>query len=252
MKKLLILIMALMIGDLYAQSPEVGHLAIAWDVDSDVLTYPVLRGRRGDPYSGTIEGQGTLTAATSVTVDGTAGAFTDIAVDDVIVVTKPTGLSDVVVVVTRASDIQITVDTAVTWAAGTHWRYYKFSAGTADTDGWIDVSGFSGGANITVQYDQGDLVTGLEVRWEAKSAGVDAKPITIYPGDSSDCGGGTLISGVCLFATAGQASRNALIITGEENWSAVRVGVRRSGADTSDAAAARERVSISVAGRGTR
>lgn len=252
MKKLLILIMALMVGDLYAQSPDTAHFAIAWDVDDAAVTYPRLRGQRGDPFGGPIAGPETLTAAGSTTVTSDGGAaFTDVAVDDVLIVTKPDGTADVVVVVTRTSDVEVIVDTAVTWTS-VHWRYYKFSKGTGDTDGWIDVSGFAGGANITVQYDQGDLATGLEVRWEAKTAGVDAKPITIYPGEASDCGGGTLVSGLCRFATAGQASRNALVITGEENWSAVRVGVQRAGADTSDAGANRERVTISVTGRGRR
>lgn len=238
-----------------AQSPESASLAFAYDLDSDTPIYPTLAGKNGDPFGGGIHGTAAIEtsgSSTSVT-ESVAGSnpFAEMAVGDVLLVRRPDGTVDKRVIVTYTDDSNVVVDTAVDWSGGFRFEWYDASFGTAATSGWVDTSRFSGGVKFTIQYEQGDLATGFQYWVECETEGLDPKPNLVYPGETSDCGpGGTLVSNTCQIATAGATtSRVAVVITPEENTGKCRVGIQRNGADTSDAGANIERVSISVTGR---
>lgn len=230
-----------------AEVQKTALMAYNYDVDSATLTYVRMVGTNGDPYGSAISGTGTIkTAGSSTTVtENVAGSnpFTNVGVGDVIDVAPTSSTHNVVTVTARASAASITVDTAVDWSAGYVWKWWDTQTGTTATDGWVSVSGAST-VGITVQYDQGDL-DALKVRFECKGDWPGAAPVILYPGDSSDCGGGTLSAGFCEFATAGITSRITVIDTAPV-FSDCRVGLAFKTTDTSDVGANLEKVTIAI------
>jgi hypothetical protein len=232
------------------------NFGVRYDLDDAALTYCRVTGVGGDPYGAARQVPGKLieTSGSSTTVTAvTAGAlpFADLNVNDIIFVRTSTTNVDMRVVAAKADGDGITVDTAVDWSAGDGFQFtwYDTACGTAATDGWIDMSALSEDKTIEISWDQGDLATGLLWQIECLSGGLDPKPNKVYPGDSSDCGAGALTSGQCLYAVAGvgtTATRDKIWLP--EFESACRVGILRSGNDTSDTTTNREQVSMSVRG----
>lgn len=256
MKKLLTLVALLAVMPALAVAQDVAPIAYAYDLDSAAFVYPKLIGRNGDPFGGAIPGPSnikTVGSSTSVTeVVANANPFLLLAKDDVIVVAR-TGAggttTDNRTIVTYTDDSNIVVDTAINLSRtlGFAFGWYDASYGTTDADGWIDLSNhFRFGGRIAIQYEQGDLATGLQWIVECQTAGLDPKPNQVYPGETSDCGkDATLVSNTCQFATA---PARAEVVFMAEQAGKCRVGIRRNGADTSDAGAAIERISIAAVG----
>lgn len=250
MKRFLALSLLALLSIPVAYSAEVqqaANFALRYDLDSATYVYPRIIGQNGSPFGGSMAGPGTIkTTGSSTTVEenvASSNPFTDITVGDIIIVARSTTNIDIVVVTAKASAASITVDTAVNWSAGYAWRWLDFQVGAAATDGWISVSGWSS-YGITVQYDQGDL-DALAVRWECKGSYPGAQPVVVYPGPSSDCGGGTLGTGECEFATPGITSRIS-IVDDAPIYSQCRVAIRYKTADASDAGANIEQVTIGI------
>ncbi len=254
-KKLLGLLL-LIATPVAAQDVRTAQFATRYDLDAAALTYCVVSGASGNPFAGDRSGGGKLieTSGSSTTVTAfTAGAlpFADLGVDDVIFVRTSSTNVDMRVVAAKASGDSITIDTAVDWSAGDGlpftWR--KTTCGTASTSGWIDMSALSDDKVITLQWDQGDLATGLLWQIECKTQGYDQRANKVYPGENADCGGGTLTTGQCLIAVADVGTTPARVsVWLPEYESACRVGILRSGNDTADTTTNREQVSISLAG----
>lgn len=231
-----------------AEVQKTAVFAYNFDVDSATPTYVRLRGLNGDPYGPPAVGPGTIkTVGSSTTVTenvASSNPFVDIGVGDVITVSRSTTAVDIVVVTAKASDASITVDPAVDWSAGYSWRWWDTQSGTTDNDGWIGVTGGSS-VGMTVQYEQGDL-DALKVRFECKGDYIGAKPVVLYPGESSDCGpGGTLNAGFCEFATPGVTARFSITDTAPV-YSSCRIALAFKTTDTSDAGANLERVVAAV------
>lgn len=261
MRKLLMVLAGILltVSPALAQQPETAPIAYAYDLDAATPIYPKITGRNGDPFGGSIPGAGKIkTTGSSVNVtEVTVGTnpFTDLEVGDPIIVRRIDGTIDRRIIVTRTDAANVVLDTAVDWSApGFNFSWYNTSFGAAATDGWVDTSRFSGGVKFTIQYEQGDFATGFQYWVECETEGLDPKPNLVFPGETTDCGpGGTLVTNTCQIATAGATtSRMAVVISADENTGKCRVGIQRNGADTSDAGAALERVSISVTGRNNR
>lgn len=257
--KRFLVLLALLATPSLLHAQDIAHLAFAYDLDAAAFVYPKLSGRGGDTYTGGIMGTGRIKTTGSTTtvdaVDAALDSFSRLAVGDVITVrrteTSSVSTVDRRVVTAKASDDQITVDTAVNWdrTAGFQWEWYDFSDGTTDADGWVDISRFSIDTKFIIQYEQGDFATGFQYRIECETQTLDPKPNVVFPGETSDCGpNGTLVTGTCQHATAGLTGRVEVLL-GDNVGNRCRVGIRRNGADTSDAGAAVERISISVTGR---
>ena len=221
-----------------------------YDVDSSTLTYCVMTGRGGDPFAGPIPVQGRIkTTGSSTTVtEVTTGSnpFTAVAVGDTLVVDRGQGNVDTVIVTVRTDAANVTVSSAVNWensGNGRTFGFYDQTCGTGATNGWISVTQGTI-TNLTLQYDQGDL-DALWVRWECKTGATGAQPVILYPGESDGCGGGTLDTGHCSFATPGLTSRLSVVDT-VTSFSQCRIGVRYNTTDTSDAGAAIEQVTGTV------
>lgn len=250
MKKLL-LALTLALAPAVASAQYVASYSYAYDLDSAAYVYPKLVGVNGDPFAGAMPGPcnikttGSSTSITEVTVG--CNPFTNLAVGDVITITRAAGATpDVRTIITRTDAANIVVDTAINLPSNA-FRWWKASFGTTDADGWIDLTGaFKNGGRIAIQYEQGDFATGFIWIVECRTQGLDPKPNQVYPGESSDCGkDGTLVSNTCQFATA--PARFEVVFLPEQA-ATCRVGIKRSGADTSDAGAAIERISISAVG----
>jgi hypothetical protein len=229
---------------------------IRYDLDAAALTYCRVTGVGGDPYGAARQVPGKLieTSGSSTTVTAvTSGAlpFADLGVDDIIFVRTSSTNVDMRVVAAKADGDGITVDTAVDWSAGDGFQFtwYDTTCGTTAADGWIDMSALSGDKIIEISWDQGDLATGLLWEVQCQSGGLDPKPVKVYPGDSSDCGSGTLTSGQCLYAVANvgtTSARDKILIP--EFETSCRVGILRSGNDTADTTTNREQVNMLVRG----
>lgn len=249
MRRALVALLALWASTTNAQEVRKAYWASLWDVDSDSTTYCVELGIGNNPWGaakpggGLIESSGSSATWTAVT----AGAlpFANIAVGDVIYAYPPGGGTPTTRLVTAKADGDgITVQTAadISAGAGYTFTFRTKTCGTAITDGWIDVSAYSD-LTAVLQYDQGDLATGLEARVECKQNSDNTVAVPLYPVEGNlGCGTGTEVSGYCLFATA--PASLAFDITGR--WDACRIGVRRSGADTSDATTNLESVTITL------
>lgn len=110
-------------------------------------------GRLGRPDGQPTRGRnGVQTAGASTTVTATDGTpFDPVTVGSVIVFQSPRPDGKIIRIVTaKASGASITVDSAVTLAAGTAFFFYLFKQGTADTDGWHLVNDL---AEISVYFD---------------------------------------------------------------------------------------------------
>lgn len=255
-RRFLLLFLALLAVPVSAQSVRVANYAARYDLDAAALTYCRVTGANGDPYAGVRSGGGKLieTSGSSTTVTAVTALsvpFANLGVDDIIFVRTSTTNVDMRVIAAKASGDSITIDTAVDWSAGDGFQFTWFDTvcGTAATDGWIDVSGLSGDKIISISWDQGDLATGLLWQIECQTPGLDPRANKVYPGESADCGGGTLTSGQCLIAVADMgttAARVSVLIPEQEG--SCRVGILRSGNDTADTTTNREQISIAVRG----
>lgn len=198
-------------------------------LDATTMTYCVVLGRGDSPFAtGRLNDFKikTVGSTTTVTEDtASTNPFTDLAVGDLIQVDRTDGTTDVRVILARASAASVTVDSVVDWTGGFKFSWFKQKCGTAATDGWVDVSGYSD-KTITFSLEQVNVTGGIDVRWECKgdsTAGTTALPVILYPGETDGCGGGTLSSGVCNFTTAGITSRTSVVSF--EPWGACRLGV---------------------------
>lgn len=110
-------------------------------------------GRLGDASGQPVQGRnGVQTAGASTTVTATDGTpFDAVTVGAIIVFCSPRPDGKIVRTVTaKASGSSITVDTAVTLAAGTAFFFWPFKSGTTVDDGWHNVNAWSA---ITVFVD---------------------------------------------------------------------------------------------------
>jgi hypothetical protein len=125
---------------------------------------------------------GIQTSGASTTVSATNGSpFSPVTVGSRIVPYTPPdipgpGTSVERTVTAKASDTSITVDSAITLAAGTNWGFYHFKSGTTDADGWHNVANLSA---ITVYVDLEALAgTSVDVQIQA-GGGQYSVPVTI-------------------------------------------------------------------------
>ena len=227
---------------------------VRYDADSTTVTYCVAQGWRsgfGLGIPGPLSIKTTAGPTTTVTSQTLAsGALTPVVARDVLLIGTVSKVTDVftagwaAVITAKSDDDTVTVDPAVTWDAGYAYTYLHPVCGTTANDGWVDVSGAEK-ASLTIQYDQGDL-DNLSWRFECKQNTPGSVPITVYPSEGDDCGiAGTLAGGFCDFATAGPTAN----LTWEEfgAWGSCRIGFKVKTTDTSDAGAALERVTGSIA-----
>ncbi|MCP4900220.1 MAG: hypothetical protein GY906_24880 [bacterium] len=207
-----------------------GNFAYNYDLETSTLTYCVVEGENNDPFGNSINGAGQIeTSGSSITVTGVNAAddvFAVVDIGDVLNVRRSNGNVEVLTVVTNADDDTITVADAVDLTGGFTWRYKKTVCGTAVTDGWISVSGYTN-INLGIQYDAGDLGA-LEVVWECLSGAPGAQPVQVYPGPASDCGFGTLSTSVCSFASTGDRFTRGLA---NNAFAFCRIGIRDDGTD---------------------
>lgn len=212
-----------------------------YDLDSTTETYCVT----GDSSIVGAQTVSTVGSSTTVTADAST-PFDPVDVGDVMTFALTSTSGAVVRYVTaKASGSSITVDTAVTLSA-VRFSFREVACGTAATSGWMDVSNYSTKA-ITFQLDQVNATGGIKMRYECRTAGAEAQPIRVYPGETSDCGGGTLTSNFCVFTTAGIDSRLTLVL--DEPWKDCRVAMAIVTADDGgDTGANAEQISIYFVG----
>lgn len=255
-KFLLFALLAALATPALAQTPKSATFNFKYDVDSDSLAYCVLGGQNGDPFGSPIAVAGKIsTAGASATLTETTNTdpFQGLAAGDVLVIANQVGPAPAAqsysfrTIVTATTVSSVVVDSAITLTGtgGHTFGYYKLTCGTAVTSGWVNVAGATTAA-MTVQYEQGDFVTGLRARFECISGAIGALPVIVYPGETSDCGlGGTLETDKCQFATAGELARLTVAVDGAI-FDRCRVGFEREGADTSDAGAALEQFTATI------
>jgi hypothetical protein len=152
------------------------------------------------------------------------------------------------IVAAKASNDQITVNSAIDLSAGYDAYLGLQRGGAAVTDGWLDLSGWRAVA-FTVQYAQGDLTGGLDWRLECKGGLSAAIVEPVYPTEGNDdCGtDGVTASGYCRFATA-PASFTVGIDFTQLPFGYCRVGTKVATADPSDAGANLEQVNVTIRG----
>lgn len=213
-----------------------------YDVDSNAVAYCRLVGQQNSPFGGSISGAGRIkTAGSSVTITSVTAltnAFAGVDIGDLISVQTSPGSTVLRTVVTNADDDTVTVDTAVDLGTtGVAYRYWMSECGTGATSGWIDLSQYPS-RSITIQYDQGDL-TQLDIRVECKANYPGAEPVQVFP---------VCTVGACntyqAYTTAGITSRTATQISAP--FGSCRVGFKWTTADTSDAGANVEWLTIGV------
>jgi hypothetical protein len=231
-----------------AQGARVAHFAIGYDVavEQPTFTYCKMLGVSLNPWNDPMPvGIPIKTTGSSQTVDAvtaTSAPFAKLAVGDAIFVVLDSATTDMVWITAKASDDQITVNSAVDWdrAAGYTFSYLDLTCGTGADDGWVSIERFET-VSMTVEYEAGDL-TGLDVVWEMKDGSLVADAVQVYPGPSSDCGFGTLNTSVCTYANTGD--RQTVVVT-SNTFAYARLGLAWRGAD----AGTREDVHGIVAGR---
>jgi hypothetical protein len=220
----LALLLALLLPATARAQDKTAHLAIGFDVASTTINYTQMNGERGDPWSAPeyvaipIDTVGSSTTVSAVTAS--SNPFADLAVGDVLYVRKDNSVTDSVWITAKATDDQVTVDTAVDWSAGYNFEWLDLTTGTDSAAGWISVSGFKR-VQMTVLYTAGDL-GGLDVVWECREASPFAVAVQVYPGPSDDCGYGTLNTNVCTYSTVGDSKSVELT---ENLYSHCRVGL---------------------------
>jgi hypothetical protein len=230
-----------------------GNLAFAFDVDSLTQTYTKLTGQNVSVFGSPMLGSAPITTgglSTVVTTAVSGTPFAGLAVGDVLIANMADGTRPERVIDVFTSSVQVSVDTVWTLpTTGVTFGWKKFSSGTTVNDGWVPlVAAPAGSVLFWVQYDQGDLTVGLDAQIQCKGNFLGAAPIVVYPGPGATCGFGTLSTDVCRFATAGINSRFIYQLSPQSGFSFCRVGLKvgTAGADTSDAGANRERVTVGV------
>lgn len=249
-RALMILALLALSCPVQAQETRKATFIALWDLDSDTVLYPVLLGTDGNPFGDPmqvatlIETSGsstTVTAVTALTVP-----FADLGVGDLIFVRTSATNTDIRSIVAKASGDSITINAAADWSAGAGFQFTWMDAviGATVNDGWISTAGWNR-IKVKVNYAQGDFATGLDVRWECRDRDLAAYEEIAYPDVAATCGDdGVVASGYCQFATAGAGTGLTLIIPGP--WDECRVGMKRTGNDTSDAGAALESIAATI------
>lgn len=185
-------------------------------------------GRLGRPDGLPVRGKwGVQTAGASTTVTATDGTpFSSLTPGSIIVFESPRPDGKIVRSVTAvASPVSITVDTAVTLSAGTHFFYWPFKSGTADTDGWHLVNDLSA---ITVFVDVETLAsTSIDVLIQV-GGGPFSTPV--QPNTTPAATSGTVT--VNIAATGERAIEVASVAQ------SIRVGLRAVGGPAVDAVTA--------------
>lgn len=231
------------------RTATVAHL---YDLDSANLIYCKAEGQDNDPFAPPVVGGGLVFnygPGASTQVVSTTSAFLPVAVGDTLYITVGTTTTAYAVTAISApfyDQVSVTpaLDISGNGSGGTtgyRWSYRKHVCGTAVTDGWVNVSGASA-VGLTTQFEQGDI-PGLRVQFECKVDAPGAAPVLVYPGETSECGGGVLGSHgglfpVCEFATVDKGTSNArfTVMISPNPFSQCRIGMTRD-TDVSDAAA---------------
>jgi hypothetical protein len=238
-----------------AEAP-VNAAAYAIDVDSATVTYFRHVGQNNDPFGGSIAGPATIkTTGSSITVVeavASSAPFADINVGDILIVIPPaTRVQTSVRVETKASSASITVFPAVDLGTGVAWRYYQLQSGTTGNDGWFNVSG-AAAVSLGVYWELGDLDT-LKVRWECRSHAINALPMLVFPGATSECGvsgSATAVPGFCTTANANKGLNSSVTLSMIwSGYSECRVGLAFGSTDAADTAGSTEenvRISVDV------
>lgn len=241
MSRLLGLLLAALLSTAPASAGSFANLFVRYDVDSTTTTYCRYLGSNADPRQGAYFGTGTITtsgSSTTVTTVGSSGAFSVLTAGDAISVYVSATSTLIRNVVSKSDSDTIVVDTAVDLSAGYRWNYMVSSCGTADTDGWVSMDGFKS-FTMTASYDQGDLGTGVDVVFECRGPHPFGAPVQVYPS-----------SGATSLTTANAGTKSARqSVVAYEPWSECRIGVARSGADTSEATTSLELFSAYIEGR---
>lgn len=171
-------------------------LADTYNLDSTSYVYPIFcTPTSGSSVSG-CNGPGrqerkkitTSGASTTVNSVNSDSPFNEVSIGDLLFISVPaqTGVTEratqyVRYVVDRASANSITVDSNVTLpTAGVGFTWWKFSAGTATTDGWFDMTSVLG-ATIQIGIAQLSVTGGIDYSIECGAApwpGVLSPPLT--------------------------------------------------------------------------
>lgn len=230
MRRLAAFVLMALLATTAGAQDRTAHFAIGYDVASSTMTYCALTGQRGDAWQDPVPVNIPIdTTGSSTTVDAVTPAsapFANLVVGDVIYVRRDNAVTDMVWITAKASDDQVTVNTAVDWSSGYTFSWMNLTCGTSVNDGWVTVSDRDT-VSMTVQYEAGDL-TGLDVVWECKDNSRVSAPVQVYPGPASDCGFGTLNTNVCTYATLGD--RQTVVIT-YNTFSFCRLGLAWRTAD---------------------
>lgn len=242
----LVLAALLLLPQAFADDFRYTVMTLQYDLDSTSTIYC----RVGGPQKGT--GKIQTTGASQNVTESTTGnnPFAAIRAGDVLEVdTTPLAAAspnDFAYIITRTDSANVVVNPAVTWTGGYPFTYWTQDCGTAITDGWVDVSGLFD-AKITVAIQQ-MAATSVSWRIECKDNTPDTTPNIVYPGDSSDCGPGTLTSGYCVYTSATDfAGTHAVYIPEIEG--ACRVGMKIDTDDGGDLTTNAEQITIALSGR---
>jgi hypothetical protein len=244
MKKLWAGVLALLLFPVPLLPQPVGPLKTVrvvvenWDLDATTYTYPLTSPAIMGP------GQRAVTSGASTTVTNCAlctAPFAGVAVGDVIIFF----VNDTQVyryVTAKASDISITVDTAIDLSTngtvGYSFVYRTVTIGTGATNGWFQVGGGGISSAVTYQIDQLNATGGVDVRIECRmssSASGLSAPISVFERNVTTAGIGTA-------ASTGRTTVEIL-----PHFTDCRVGMKFGSADDgTDTGAAAEVINIYV------
>lgn len=150
-------------------------------------------------------------SSTTVSEDTSGdGSFAQISVGDELY-NPVTG--DRVLVTAKASDAEITVSSAVNWAAHTNIQFRKFLSGTGAGDGWIDVEGMDQ-KTVTFAIDT-FTATSISATIEGRNPGQTATTIYSFPDQTA-----VSVSGIINSITPVKVS---------EQFKELRFGVKLTG-----------------------
>lgn len=219
MKRFLLTFLMAFVFALPAEAADqiIRYFTSHYDLDSATTTYCYMDG----PH----DGSGTVTSV-GTTVTGSADdSFTPLkATDSIVVFQGVSGDSGGKNVTAVASGTSMTIRNAPTVAyAADPWVYYQLNCGTAVTDGWVDVQGWTD-KTIVVGVEAGASTgNSINVVWECRVAAIDSQPYQVFP-DNWPAGVGTAAVTNFLDANVGtKQARRAVRIP--EPWSECRVGM---------------------------
>lgn len=202
-------------------------LANTYNLDSTSYVYPVFCTPLSDSTVAACNGPGrqetrkitTSGASTTVTALNSDSAFGSVSIGDVLFISVPAqaGVTQRVTqyvryVVDKASANSITVNSNVTLpSTGVGFTWWKFSAGTATTDGWFDMTSATG-ASIQINIGQISVTGGIDYSIEC---GVAPFPGVLSPPWTYD-----------IVATANLTATGTVTVAIAEPYSVCRVGLK--------------------------